>query len=81
MNIVAGKQYFTTSRLPLLLGISFLTGAVAGAFVMLPLILLSHKIPNVAMNWAIAGAVSGSITIGAIVLVLRRGSNAQPKGL
>jgi hypothetical protein len=74
MNQIVKSKYFRTARLTILLGVTFFIGALAGAFVMLPLIILSHNIVQVAVNWAIAGAVSGSITLCAIILVYRRGA-------
>lgn len=48
-------------------------GAIAGALVLIRVILMSLNDSKLAMNWAIAGAMAGSITLMLIVLVYRRG--------
>jgi hypothetical protein len=77
MRRVARSQYFRTMHLSLLIGISFLVGAIAGSLVLIPLVLMSLKEPKLAMSWAIAGGLAGSVTLCVIVLIYRRGVHAS----
>lgn len=73
MRMVSRSQVFGSARLPMLIGLSLVLGAIAGVLVLIRVILMSLNDPKLAMNWAIAGAVSGAITLMLIVLVYRRG--------
>ena len=73
MRALSRTQVFRTTRLPILIGLSLVVGAVAGALVLILVILMSLNDPKMAMNWALAGAMAGSTTLMLIVLVYRRG--------
>ena len=74
MSFVARRQYFRTVPLPVLIGISLVIGAIVGPLVLIRMVLMSLNEPRLAMSWAIAGAVAGSLTLGLIVMVYRRGT-------
>jgi hypothetical protein len=77
MRMVARSQLFKTMRLPVLIGLSLMVGAIAGALVLVRVILMSVNEPRLAMNWAIAGALAGSITMCVIILVYRQAVVAE----
>ena len=72
MKKVAKSQFFKTACFPVLIGISLPVGAIAGAVVLVPMILMSQEDPKLAVNWAIAGALAGSITLSVIATVYYR---------
>lgn len=73
MRVISRTRVFRSTRLPVLIGLSLMLGAIAGALVLIRVILMSLNDSKLAMNWAIAGAMAGSITLMLIVLVYRRG--------
>jgi hypothetical protein len=77
MRAAAQTKWFRTARLPVLIVLSLVAGAVAGALVLVPVILISLNDPKRAMIWAIAGAMAGSVTLILIVLVYRRGEELR----
>jgi hypothetical protein len=64
MKRVAAHQLFTKLPLPALIGLSLLAGATGGACVLGLFVLLSlEHSGSPAMNWTVAGAVSGALTL------------------
>lgn len=63
--------------LPVLVGISFIVGAIAGVLILMRMVLISVGEPKLALQWAIAGALAGSITLIAIVLIYRKDVSPQ----
>lgn len=72
MMRVARVRVFKTMQLSGLIGISIVVGAIAGALVLSPMILMTQNEPKMAKNWMIAGLLAGAITFSLIVLVYRR---------
>ena len=70
MRRVANLPRFHALPLPSVLVLSLATGAVAGACVMLPILLMAVP-PIWAARWAVAGAISGAVTLSLISLVYR----------
>ena len=70
MRRVASLPRFHTLPLPSVLVLSVATGAVAGACVMLPIVLMARP-PIWAARWTVAGATSGAVTLALISLVYR----------
>jgi hypothetical protein len=72
MRQAATHRAFMSLPIPLLLGLSSLTGAAAGMCVLGWPILLSLTFSfELALNWAVAGAVSGATTATLICLLYR----------
>ena len=77
-RLVRTRSY---QELPLsgLLGISAVVGAVAGVMVLLPVIWVTARDSELlARNWAIAGAVAGSVTLCLVVCIYRREKAPPP---
>jgi len=72
MKGMVRSHVFRTISLRVLISISLIVGAIAGALVMVRVILMSLNEPRLAMQWAIAGTLAGSVTFSLIVLVYRR---------
>jgi len=74
MARVARTQRFRTMRLSVLVVLSLVVGAMAGALVLSPLVLMSliSREPMLAISWATAGTSAGSITLCLICLIYRR---------
>jgi len=71
MNVIARSKKFRTMPLSLLVGISFVIGAMVGPLVLIRMVLISLDEPKFATRWAVAGALAGAITLIVIVLVYR----------
>jgi hypothetical protein len=72
MRRVAMLYTFRTLKLPVILGIALLVGAVVGVIIMTWLIIIAARDSwAVALSWAGAGAFSGSITLALITLIYR----------
>jgi uncharacterized membrane protein len=79
MSLAARTRRFATAPLFLLICTAIFTGAIIGVFVLARIIriALNDDEARLAINWALAGASSGSITLVAIVLMYRRGKQAH----
>jgi len=80
MHKVSQKRLFKKVPFALLLIIALAVGAVAGVFVMFPLILMERADSSGhPANWAMAGAVSGALSLVMITILYRMGGNANAK--
>jgi hypothetical protein len=70
MHWIAGSQYFKNLPLELILGISFFVGVIAGIGV-ISILVPWHLSLDLILNWVVAGAVSGGVTLTIISLVYR----------
>jgi hypothetical protein len=72
MRWLANKSAFISSPLPLILGSALLVGAIAGVGVLSYVVLISLKdSTELAFSWALAGAISGGLTLTIICLIYR----------
>ena len=80
MRRVAGSEHFRSWPLPIVLGISFLVGIMAGIGV-ISIMLPWQESLDLVLNWVAAGGVSGGVTLAIISAIFRYEPRAaKPRG-
>ena len=80
MRRVAGSEHFRSWPLPIVLGISFLVGILAGIGV-ISIMLPWQESLDLVLNWVAAGGVSGGVTLAIISAIFRYEPRAaKPRG-
>jgi len=77
MHKLSQKELFWSMPVAIVLTVALLTGALMGVCVMMPIILM--ELEGNPKSWVMAGAVSGSVTLGLVSIVYRSGG--RPKVL
>lgn len=71
MGGISSRRWFIRSPLWLVLPLSCLVGAALGLCVLSPVLLMSIGEKTTFANWALAGAVSGAVTLAAVTSIYR----------
>jgi hypothetical protein len=71
MKWVSASQAFTRLPVAALVVLSLLIGALVGLGVIMPVVPMESKDPDLILNWRSAGAVAGAVTLVVISLIHR----------